>query len=58
MSEFDDNDKVVKVNFKEKRSKSGAKSQRDLLQTKAAGIVVAVLLISAIFAWNFALPTP
>jgi hypothetical protein len=58
MPDFDDNDKVKKVNFKEKRPKPGAKNQRDLLQTKTAGIVVAVLLIAAIFALNCALPTP
>jgi hypothetical protein len=59
MADFDDDRNILKVNFKEKRSKPSVKHQRgDVLQTKAAGIVVAVLLIATIVALNVAFPTP
>jgi hypothetical protein len=43
---MDDDDKVVKVDFTEKRSRPGAKPGIGFLQTKAAGIVALGLLVA------------
>jgi hypothetical protein len=43
---MDDDDKVVKVDFTEKRPRQGVTSKTKFLQTKTAGTIAVVLLIA------------
>jgi hypothetical protein len=56
MADFDD-ENVLKVNFRQKRTKLGAKPQPKFLQPKTIGIAVAVILIAVILALQVVFPS-
>lgn len=53
---MDDEDKVVKIDFTDKRSRQGTKPKTTFFQTKTAGMIVVALLVALGLFVHFMLP--
>lgn len=53
-----DEEKVVKVDFTEKRPRPGAKPKHNLVQSKTVGTIVLVMLVALVLFTQFVLPSP